>query len=316
MSGASRPVKVIYVAGLGRSGSTLLTRLMGQVEGVCAVGEAHHLWRTGAPRAATDELCGCGRTYAECGFWPARLREVFDGDTPLATMESLADRVARIRRIPNLLRGGDAEFERALADYGAVWRRLYGGLAAATGAEVIFDASKDLGPLYFLHRVAGVHVALVHLVRDPRAVAYSWSRRKLRPEFVGREVWMNTHGPIDAAWRWLYSNRLAERAQRLFPDNLTLRYEDFVAEPRATLAEICALAGVDGADLGFIDGDRVTLRRTNCTLSGNPMRFDEGTLTVRPDTRWQTDYGRAPRALVSALTWPRRWRYGYRGTGG
>ena len=61
-------MRVLYIAGLGRSGSTLLSRLLGQVDGICALGEAHHIWRTGAPRAAADELCGCGRSYAQCGF--------------------------------------------------------------------------------------------------------------------------------------------------------------------------------------------------------------------------------------------------------
>ncbi len=306
-------MKVLYVAGLGRSGSTLLSRLLGQVDGICAVGEAHHLWRTGAPRAAADELCGCGRTYAECGFWADRLRAVFGGETPVADMKRLAGRVARIRRIPGLEKRGDAAFEKAVSEYSAVWRGLYEEIAAASGAGVILDASKDLGPLFFLSRVEGLEVAVVHLVRDPRGVASSWSRRKRRPEFIDREVFMNHHGAVDVAWRWRYSNRLAERAKKLFAAHLTLRYEDFVEQPRSTLEEICSLVGLEDPDLGFIDGQRVELRRTNCTLSGNPMRFDQGSLTVRPDTRWREEYPPGKRMLVSLLTWPQRRRYGYGG---
>lgn len=311
-------MKVLYLAGLGRSGSTLLSRLLGQVEGICAVGEAHHLWRTGAPRAAEDELCGCGRTYAECGFWPDRLRAVFGGETPLADMQRLALQVARIRHIPKLEGHGDEAFERAVSDYAAVWRELYQELAAASGADVILDASKDLGPLFFLSRIEGLEVGLVHLVRDPRGVAYSWSRRKRRPEFVDREVLMNRHGALDVSWRWRYSNRLAERAKTVFPNHLTLRYEDFVEAPRSTLQQVCSLVGLEAVDLSFIDGQEAKLRRSNCTLSGNPMRFDQGGLTIRPDTRWRTDYPPARRALVSLLTWPQRRRYGYgfgRGSG-
>ena len=306
-------MKVLYVAGLGRSGSTLLSRLLGQVDGICAVGEVHHLWRTGAPRSATDELCGCGRTYADCGFWPDRLRAVFGGETPLAEMKRLADRVARIRRIRQLEARGDEAFETAVRDYGAVWLSLYREIAAATGAGVVLDASKDLGPLFFLSRIEGLEVAVVHLVRDPRGVAYSWSRRKRRPEFVDREVWMNRHSAIDVAWRWTYSNHLAERARKLFPRYSRLRYEDFVLDPRSSLERLCAQVGLDQADLSFIQGNDVKLARTNCTLSGNPMRFDEGGLTVRADTRWHESYPWAKRAFVSLLTWPQRRRYGYGG---
>lgn len=308
-------MRVLYIAGLGRSGSTLLTRLLGQVDGICALGEAHHIWRTGAPRAADDELCGCGRTYAQCGFWRDRLAAVFSGESevPVARLRSLADRVARIRRIGRLARGGDRAFEEAVVEYGSVWRRLYGEIADHTGARVVLDASKDLGPLFFLGRIEGLEVDVLHLVRDPRAVAHSWSRRKLRPEFVGREIYMNRHGPFDVSWRWLYSNRLAEMAGRRFPTYLRLRYEDFVEAPRETLRRVCDLAGLQDAALDFVRGHEARLSRDNCTLSGNPMRFGGGDLTIRPDTAWRSRMPATARALVGALTWSQRRRYGYGG---
>lgn len=305
--------RVLYIAGLGRSGSTLVSRLMGQVDGVCAVGELHHLWRTGAPRGAADELCGCARTYAECGFWPERLAAVFGPGVPVDAMRALAGRVARIRHIRSLERGGDAAFEAAVAEYADVWGRLYAELVRATGARVVLDASKDLGPLYFLRRVPDLDVAVVHLVRDPRAVAYSWRRPKRRPEFVDREVYMTRHGAADVAWRWAYSNRLAERSRRHFPAHLTLRYEDFVAEPRRHLEALCGLAGLEAPDLGFLAGDQARLTHVNHMLSGNPMRFTDGTVTIRPDLAWRSRMPAAAAAVVSALTVGLRRRYGYSG---
>ncbi len=310
-------MRVLYIAGLGRSGSTLLTRLLGQVDGVCALGEAHHIWRTGAPRAARDERCGCGRTYFECGFWRDRLAAVFGGqEAPVDRMLSLADRVARIRRLGRLERGGDASFEEAVAEYGSVWRRLYAEIAEHTGAQVILDASKDLGPLFFLRRIEGLEVDVLHLVRDPRAVAYSWSRRKLRPEFVDREVYMNRHGALDVSWRWTYSNRLAERAGKSFASYVRLRYEDFVDRPRESLERICERVGLPDAELGFLEGRAARLERENCTLSGNPMRFGGADLAIRPDTAWRDRMPFASRALVGLLTWPLRRRYGYDGGAG
>jgi hypothetical protein len=306
---------VLYIAGLGRSGSTLLTRLLGQVDGICALGEAHHIWRTGAPRAADDELCGCGRTYAQCGFWRDRLAAVFpaEGRAPVERMRELAGRVARIRHLRRLERGGDRAFEEAVAEYAAVWKRLYTEIAEHTGARVILDASKDLGPLFFLSRIASLEVDVLHLVRDPRAVAHSWNRRKLRPEFVDREVYMNRHGPFDVAWRWWYSNRLAERAARRFGRAMRLRYEDFVTAPGETLRRVCGFVGLEDADLGFLEGHEAHLLRDNCTLSGNPMRFGGGDLTIRPDTAWRSRMPAAARAVVGGVTWRLRRSYGYGG---
>jgi len=304
--------QVLYLAGLGRSGSTLLTRLLGQIEGVCSVGEIHHLWKTGAPRAAADELCGCGETYADCGFWLDRLAAAAQGGgVDLERMRSLQEEVSRIRRIPRLESGGDAAFEAAVEEYAGFWSRLYAELREATGARVILDASKDLGPLFFLDRVEGIEVRVLHLVRDPRGVAFSWSQRKLRPEFVDREVYMNRHGVLDVALRWWYSNLLADRASRRFPHTMRLRYEDFVAEPKAALETICAFADLDGADLSFLDGRSARISRGDHSLSGNPMRFDSGALTIRADMRWHQEMSAAGRWATAALTWPLRRRYAY-----
>ena len=41
------PVTVLFIAGMGRSGSTILSRLLGQAPGVCYVGELCYLWDQG-----------------------------------------------------------------------------------------------------------------------------------------------------------------------------------------------------------------------------------------------------------------------------
>ena len=42
-NGAAKPVKVLYVAGLGRSGSTILANTLGQVEGFFSGGELNFI---------------------------------------------------------------------------------------------------------------------------------------------------------------------------------------------------------------------------------------------------------------------------------
>src|SRR4051812_48764894 len=63
--------KVLYVGGSGRSGTTLLDRMLGQVPGVWSTGELARVWDNGL---RDNELCGCGEPFWECAFW----REVGD----------------------------------------------------------------------------------------------------------------------------------------------------------------------------------------------------------------------------------------------
>lgn len=305
---------VVYVAGLGRSGSTLLARLLGQLPGWVAVGELHNVWRTGAPQERADELCGCGRSFAECAFWRSVLAAGLGGRSPREASE-LTARVARLRYLPWLAGPWrPAGFARRLESWAAMASDLYRAAAREGGGRIVVDSSKDLGPLWGLTRAADLRVTVLHLVRDPRGVAHSWRRRLRRREFVGREVLMPSWGPVETAWRWTYSNLLAEAAGRRHGRYLRLRYEDLAGDPRGTLAAV--VEAVEGAGeapppLPLANGEAVLTRETH-TLAGNPMRFESGRLAIRPDAAWRRDLPRSARWTVTALTWPLLRRYGYR----
>ena len=51
--------RVLYIGGLGRSGTTLLERILGELPGACALGEVVHLWDRDV---RADERCACGGT--------------------------------------------------------------------------------------------------------------------------------------------------------------------------------------------------------------------------------------------------------------
>ena len=57
---------VLFIAGTGRSGSTLLERALGVMPGYVNVGELVDLFRR---VAAEDERCGCGERFSTCPFW-------------------------------------------------------------------------------------------------------------------------------------------------------------------------------------------------------------------------------------------------------
>ena len=60
------PFRVLYIGGWGRSGSTLLDRLLGQAEGSFSVGEMRDLWLRGV---LENRRCGCGEPFDSCPFW-------------------------------------------------------------------------------------------------------------------------------------------------------------------------------------------------------------------------------------------------------
>ena len=59
---AGPPLRVVYIAGAGRSGSTLFARILGQAAGFCYVGEMKYFWENGSVK---NELCTCGSAFLD-----------------------------------------------------------------------------------------------------------------------------------------------------------------------------------------------------------------------------------------------------------
>ena len=93
--------QVLYVGGWGRSGSTLLSHLLGRLPEMVAVGELRYVWQAGV---SGNELCGCGEPFDECPFWVAVGEEAFGGwdKIDLGEVLGLEAAVLRHSRIPML----------------------------------------------------------------------------------------------------------------------------------------------------------------------------------------------------------------------
>jgi hypothetical protein len=70
------PVKVLYIAGEGRSGSTILGRIIGNLNGFVSTGELRLIWQHGLIQ---NIRCGCGVPFRECPWWTAVLAAAFGG---------------------------------------------------------------------------------------------------------------------------------------------------------------------------------------------------------------------------------------------
>lgn len=306
-------MRVLYIAGSGRSGSTLLGGLLGSVDGLVHVGELRQVWRRGI---AEDWLCGCGRPFSGCPLWQPVLGEARAGGAPPAGAAQEVALVAegatlRVRQVPLLLaaRWWPALLRGRVRRYQPLLAPLYRAVARQTGAGVIVDSSKNPSYGWVLSSLPGFDVRVVHLVRDPRGTAYSWGRRRVRTDATaGRE--MDRFGPVKSTALWTLWNGVTELLWSGSDRYLRLRYEDLVAQPEQSLRRVCELLGLDKPDLAFVQGGQAELA-TSHTVSGNPGRMASGTVLLRPDLEWQRGMSRRDRRVVSALAGPHLRRYGY-----
>jgi hypothetical protein len=190
--------------------------------------------------------------------------------------------------------------------------KLYRAIRAVSGATVIVDGSKFPAYGYILGLVADLDVATVQLVRDPRAVAFSWQRRDKRV-LASRagDVAMFQRRPTVSALDWVLQNvsvdvvgSLSNRRGR------RLRYEDFVAQPAQVTAELVTMIGGGYVADKPSDGEPADLSEVH--IFGNPGRFRTGNVPIKLDDEWRTSMPLTSRLLVTAITSPFLGRYGYR----
>ena len=303
------PVRVLYVAGSGRSGTTVINTILGQIPGAFAAGELRYLWHRGV---VEDHRCGCGEPFSTCPVWSAVMADV--GPLDAAEAEALARRLLdrlRILRLPLLL-GRRLARRRAVPPHpdDARIAALYRSVAAHTGASVIVDSSKLPPYGLLLSGLPGLDVRILHVVRDPRATAFSWRRTKQTQDTTAGTL-MPRMDVGKSSLLWLLWNLLTDRlwpARR--PDTLRFRYEDFVAQPRRHMVEVAELAGLPADALPFVSDDEVTLAATH-SVAGNPNRHTTGTVRIRGDMEWRAAMPTRDRLVVTALTAPGIARFSY-----
>jgi Sulfotransferase domain len=340
--------RVVFIGGSGRSGSTLIERVLDQLPGACSVGETVQIWEQALARG---EPCGCGLPLSACPFWSQVGKLAFDGWDELDLDAQIALKVSidRTRHLPRLALLGrprrppvpagpapsgsvlpSGHQDRSLTEradaYARSYAALYGAIGRASGSPVIIDSSKRPMLAFCLRRIPGLDLRVIHVVRDSRAVAYSWTKVVPRPEAAGEAPeaaastgpdpgYMGTYSPARTAMRWNILNVAFHILAARGVPTLRVRYEDFVADPAGSLRRMAEFAcGPDAVPPALADGlaaGHADLSVTH-TAAGNPMRFRTGRIEIRRDDDWRSRLPGRDRAVAWLLTAPLLAAYRYR----
>jgi hypothetical protein len=302
-------VKVLYIAGGWRSGSTLISHILAQIPGFFAAGEPMYMWED---NFLWNRLCGCMTPARECEVWRGVMDEAYGGiDLAHAEeMRRLRQSFTRTRHLPLLLAPGkEMLLGSAYRRYASNLEKVYQAMQTSTGCDLIVDSSKFPAYGYILSTIPTIDLYVVHLVRDPRAVAHSWLRKKWNPD-LGKHI--PVYSPAYSSLAWDYMNLSIEAVLGHSPDRyLMLRYEDFSNGPREAVKRMLKLARAETTELPFVAEDRVTLA-TSHMVAGNPGVYKRtGTVRIEPDEEWRAHMKPRYKTLVTLLTLPLLLRYGY-----
>lgn len=294
-------IKLIYVAGYGRSGTTLLDIALGEHPAIMGAGEvttlARHVWDNG-------EYCACGAQVRDCPEWKAIVSRWMQGESD--------GFLAGYRRAQALTEGLLAP-GRLLRLPG--WRRharrtlkLLRGMTMVSGRPILVDSSKLPGRAFALAAMPGIDLHVVHVVRDGRGVAWSLLKGHRRSVEKGVQRELRPKPLLYTALRWSMVNLATEwLCRRVGPTRcIRVRYEDFVEDPRGTIGRIVALVGERphnaAANLGSFEPQH--------QVAGSRHRMQKS-IVMRGDDKWKREMPGWKQWIFTALCAPLLRRYDY-----
>ena len=283
----SDKIKVVFIASWMRSGSTILSSMLGQLPTVFNAGEFGFFWEEGL---TNNSQCSCGQPFSDCTTWQKIVAAGFSNEAQIDTTALTHHNFFRNINILQFRNLSNPTAE--LAEKIRLTKQLYQAAQKTTGCDVIIDATKIPAYALFLRQIPDLDVYIIHLVRDPRAVAYSWARKKIKP--ISAHV---------SAIRWLYFNFLIEIfLNKPSSKYMFLRYEDFVQSPQKHLERIGNMAG-------FACHPAAPVQEH--TFSGNPGRFENKSLVINPDDEWKNQINRRKNSMVTLIDYSLMKKYGY-----
>ncbi len=296
----NRPdVALLYVAGYGRSGSTVLDMLLDSRDGVVGLSEVTHLFQY----LHEGKSCSCGESVLDCQFWAPVIADL---------KKSHVDNWQKLARITKKLEArpvwwSSLFLRKELSVYGRAWSLVFESIAKTNQIRLIVDSSKTtrrtVSRMRLLSKVCHFNVGMTHLVRDPRAVINSYLKGNNVELEKGNAV-AKKGGVFRVIPSWILTNLAVHLTSRFTRKRVRVRYEDLVSDPSQQLSRIGNMLGLE---LAVTDVQAEV--SSGHGIAGNRVRRQASQRLVL-DEQWKQSLSNGKKRMAF-VCWPFMKVYGY-----
>ncbi len=225
--------KVIYIAGYGRSGSTILDILLSQEEHVFGAGELHFLFQDWSE---PNRHCSCGERYPDCPFW-GDLSDVMDIEASAKVISGME----QASQLQNIVEGLVSPGQRRR--YEEIQHQLFYYIQEKASCEFIVDSSKTKPEMaarpLAISRLTQTPLSMVHLVRDGRTTVQTILKKGSNWAAEGH-IRRKRFPLIRTAYGWKTANQYALDHQQWLRENeySQMKYEDLMQTPEKLLGQL------------------------------------------------------------------------------
>jgi len=299
-------ITLLHIASTGRSGSTLMERILNEVPGIFAAGEIGvrgDLFRE-------DGRCFCGQRFEECPVWGKIIKDntvikKTDRNTLLERLQKYNCLLPFLR----LLLTKPDHWPEDFKQYLQTLQAIYASIHKHQTCQVITDSTACFIYGYYLSLLRVVDLYVVHLVRSPWGYVHSCSI----PKYTSKQVqWSTGKSPLLSAFTWLKKNLLLEiiafKHKRKY---LRIRYEDFIENPIEIINDIGRILNLN-LETSFIKGNTLSVGVNHLSSGNIDALIDnrgEKEIILKPDDRWKRDMKWWNILIVTLITWPLLLRY-------
>ncbi len=219
-------IQVIYIAGNGHSGSTLMDMVLGSNDGCFSAGELTFITRD----TIMEEYCSCKKLIPECEVWSEVIK--LWGEEREISYQRYQQLRLHFERNKTMVRTlinriwPSADFKQ----YCRATLQLFQAIQKVTGRSVIIDSSKSPQRIAVLSKIADLRV--IHICRNFTGVLNSSKGSVARNIEAGIEEDLHPRRTWKVVLDWIFTNTTTEIFCLGVPSR-KVSYKNFVREPES-----------------------------------------------------------------------------------
>jgi hypothetical protein len=295
---------IIYIAGYGRSGSTLLERILSSNDQLFGLGEVKFLYDS---LLKNDSYCSCGEKVSDCDYWSKIIQEAKLKDT------DYLQEIEKLRKKNEYLHTFIFDFFKDKKEYSELLSKLYQNIInhAPSETKYVIDSSKTARDSFFRPFILSkkFNVKVIHLVRDGRGCMWSNIKGSNRKMEKGLDPKLKFPS-LRTAISWSLANLSPHIFQYRYSNNyIRVKYEDFVEKPEESLNKIAKYLDIDLSEqINMLKKQKeIPLGHQ---LAGNRLRKKKK-IILKKDDEWKRQLNLYNRLIFALFSWPFALKYRY-----
>jgi hypothetical protein len=279
--------KIIYIMGCGRSGTTLLSILLGNHSNAFDVGELIDFSRfNGKPNGFDAD------TY-NYKFW-ANIAKQYFSRNQISSFENLMSVSKRVEShksfFANLF---NLMPTKTMGIYKNYINDLYDTISDNIDEEIIVDSSKYPGRALAISKIGNKEFYIIYMVRHPIGVVESFRKS---------DIAQRSKGFVSANLYYFVINLLCSLVLLKVDKSkfIKVRYEDLIKDPEFEIKRIQSKFNVDFRKLLRMIKDEEPLK-IGCVFNGNRMRLHKNIKIIRKENKFDWNLKNAITGFINVL---------------